>query len=142
MDRAALDAAIERAIPIGGWCPKGRRATDGKIPYRYALRETHSANYAVRTEWNVRDSDATLILAAVQLTGGTRLTRQFAIKHHKPYLIVKPKNNKGVRKALDWLAENNVKTLNVAGPRETTEPGITLQSFKWLHNLFGIWPPN
>jgi hypothetical protein len=44
-DRAALDWAIFHDIPHGGWCPKGRRAEDGKIPPQYQLTETPSASY-------------------------------------------------------------------------------------------------
>lgn len=44
-DRGGLDAAIALGIPHGGWCPKGRRAEDGKVPKRYRLRETSGANY-------------------------------------------------------------------------------------------------
>ena len=62
VDRAALDAAIDLGLPVGGWCPKGRLAEDGVIPARYPLIETRSPLYAERTEWNVRDTDATLVL--------------------------------------------------------------------------------
>ncbi len=62
VDRAAWDVAIELGLPIGGWVPKGRRAEDGVIPERYTgLREAESADPAVRTALNVRDSDATRI---------------------------------------------------------------------------------
>jgi hypothetical protein len=30
-DRAALDWALSRGIECGGWCPKGRKAEDGRI---------------------------------------------------------------------------------------------------------------
>ena len=60
-DRAALDWAIRHKVPHGGWCPKNRKAEDGVIVRRYKLIETPTANYAQRTEWNVRDSDATVI---------------------------------------------------------------------------------
>lgn len=63
-DRAALDWAIFRDIPHGGWCPKGRKAEDGKIPPQYQLTETPSASYLQGTEWNVRDPDS-----AVSVTG-------------------------------------------------------------------------
>ena len=62
MDRGALDAAIQLGVPHGGWCPKGRLAEDGTIPARYQLRESDSADYCVRTEQNVLEGDATLIL--------------------------------------------------------------------------------
>src|SRR5687768_4395889 len=62
VDRAALDAAMALGLPVAGWCPAGRWAEDGPIPARYPLTETPSADPAQRTEWNVRDSDATLLL--------------------------------------------------------------------------------
>jgi len=62
VDRGALDAAIGLGIPHGGWCPRGRLAEDGPIPARYVLSETDSPEYWLRTEQNVSDSDATLIL--------------------------------------------------------------------------------
>jgi hypothetical protein len=49
-DRAALDWAIERGIPHGGWCPKRRRAEDGPIDCRYQLQEAPSSNCLQRTE--------------------------------------------------------------------------------------------
>ena len=72
-DRAALDWAIFRDIPHGGWCPKGRKAEDGKIPPHYQLTETPSASYLQRTEWNARDSYGTVIFTvAAALAGGSR----------------------------------------------------------------------
>ena len=62
VDRAALDVALALGLACGGWCPRGRRAEDGPLPARYPLRETPSASYPERTEWNVRDSDGTLVL--------------------------------------------------------------------------------
>jgi Circularly permutated YpsA SLOG family len=60
-DRTALDWALAHAVECGGWCPKGRKAEDGRIDPKYPLRETRSAAYIQRTEWNVRDSDATVL---------------------------------------------------------------------------------
>ncbi|PSQ85488.1 MAG: molybdenum cofactor carrier, partial [Bacteroidetes bacterium QH_2_63_10] len=74
VDRAALDAALAFNVPVGGWCPKGRRAEDGQIPDRYPLEETPSEAYEQRTAWNVRDSDGTLIITDGSLEGGTALT--------------------------------------------------------------------
>jgi len=62
VDRAALDVASELGLPCGGWCPQGRKAEDGPLVSRYPLKETPSADYFQRTEWNVRDSDGTLVL--------------------------------------------------------------------------------
>ena len=86
-DRAALDFAIAHGIAHGGWCPRGRLAEDGPIPSRYQLRETPSRKYAQRTEWNVRDSDATaLFTLAPQMQGGTALTPDVAERLGKPWL--------------------------------------------------------
>jgi hypothetical protein len=66
-DRAALDWALSRRIPCGGWCPKGRKAEDGIIDSKYPLKESSSSSYLQRTEWNVRDSDATVIFSIVSV---------------------------------------------------------------------------
>ena len=62
-DRMGLDWAIWHDIPHGGWCPRFRKAEDGKIPDQYQLTETPKSDYVQRTEWNVRDSDGTLIFS-------------------------------------------------------------------------------
>ena len=62
VDRGALNAAIALGIEHGGWCPAGRVSEDGTIPSRYEMTETDSADYPTRTQQNVIDSDATLIL--------------------------------------------------------------------------------
>lgn len=62
-DRAALDWALAHGVPCGGWCPKGRKAEDGPIDLKYPLKETPSSSYIQRTEWNVRDSDATVVFS-------------------------------------------------------------------------------
>jgi hypothetical protein len=137
VDRAALDAAIELGIAHGGWCPLGRRAEDGAIPQRYRLEEIGSADYAVRTERNVIDSDATLILCRGRLSSGTDLTRQFARQHGKPCLVVdldRPPSSEEIR---SWLAGKRPEVLNVAGPRESQNPGIWSRGKQFLVELFG-----
>ena len=79
-DRAALDAALDWGIAVAGWCPKGRLAEDGLIDDHYPLKETPQRRYAQRTEWNVRDSNGTLIVARRPLTGGAALTESRPIQ--------------------------------------------------------------
>src|SRR5205807_8090891 len=88
VDRAALDVAVELGLACGGWCPKGRRAGDGVIPNRYPLAETPREKYPQRTEWNVRDSDGTLILTRGRPKGGTALTKSLARRLRKPCLVL------------------------------------------------------
>jgi hypothetical protein len=139
VDRAALDAAMTLGLPIGGWCPLGRRAEDGPIPDRYALHETPSADYAERTEWNVRDSDATLILHRGPMTGGTRLTAELARRLGKPLLARDLAESIDVPAIVDWLIANHVRVLNCAGPRESGAPGIGAASQRIVVEVFRAW---
>ena len=126
-------------IQTGGWCPKGRPAEDGEISRRYPLCETESVEYAARTRLNVRDSDATLILTIGPFDHGTRLTRQFVDLLGKPCGIVDFEDPHNSGPALDWLLDNRILKLNVAGPREKNAPGIYNQSYVWLRKLFRTW---
>lgn len=134
VDRAALDVALERGIPCGGWCPAGRGAEDGPIDRRYPLRETPSADPAQRTEWNVRDADATLILAAEPLAGGTAFTRECALRHAKPFLVVDPAAEDPAR-VRRWLEARAPARLNVAGPRESGAPGAYAAAAEFLRRV-------
>jgi hypothetical protein len=127
VDRAALDVAIQLGIPYGGWVPKGRLTEDGPLPETYALRETPTAVYSERTEKNVVDSDGTLIISRGELTGGSEYTREMALKHNRPWLHVDLKKTVALRAALTivaWLGGQNIRVLNVAGPRASKDPGI------------------
>jgi hypothetical protein len=135
VDRAALDVAIELGIPHGGWCPRGRLAEDGTIPARYALRETESSEYPVRTLQNVLDSDGTLVIFRVILMGGTLLTVNLARRHQKPHRkldLSEPIDVAGFRA---WLADHNIRVLNVAGPRERSLPGAHAETVTVLKRL-------
>jgi hypothetical protein len=137
VDRAALDAALFAGLPCGGWCPKGRRAEDGPIDLRYPLDETPSNEYEQRTEWNVRDSDATLVITVGDPTGGTALTLALARQWRRPCYIADLEIETGVESVRDWLAREDVRTLNVAGPRESSVPGIYRRARGFLDKLFG-----
>ncbi len=136
VDRAALDAAIALKIEHGGWCPQGRKAEDGAIPPQYHLKETETAEYRDRTERNVKEGDATLILVRkLPLTGGTSFTADLAKTHNKPCLVVNMTEAGSLKSARTWLQEQHPEILDVAGPRESFEPGIYLQAFKFLKEL-------
>ena len=125
MDRAALDWAIANHVPHGGWCPKGRRAEDGRLPRRYQLRETPSSGYSQRTRWNVRDSDGTLIFSGSKdLIGGTAMTVRTALRLGKPLLHLWPRRRAPGAKLRKFLEANRIRVLNVAGPRASEEAGL------------------
>ena len=126
-DRAALDWAIDHNVLHGGWCPKGRKAEDGLIPDRYVLRETPNDDSAQRTEWNVRDSDGTVIFSMQpSLSGGSKHTADLAHKHGKPmvHLFQSDTVSSLEQVLIQFISENQIRTLNVAGPRASEEPGI------------------
>jgi hypothetical protein len=129
-DRAALDFAIEFGLPHGGWCPRDRRAEDGTIDQRYPLTETPSHRYNQRTEWNVRDSDATVVFSsAAVVEGGSELTIELARRLGKPWLhlsaeAVSAAGLDPAERLLAFLAEHHVERLNVAGPRASQDQGV------------------
>jgi hypothetical protein len=124
VDRAALDVALELELPCGGWCPVGRRAEDGPIPLHYPLKETESADYAERTRLNVIEANATLILCQSALSGGTLLTVQIAGELDKPCLVVDLRRPWQPAEVGVWLQARAITCLNVAGPRQSSAPGI------------------
>ena len=132
VDRAALDAALDAGLPVGGFCPRGRLAEDGTIPERYPLVETRSAEYPQRTEWNVRDSDATLVLTRGAPTGGTAYTLEVARQLGRPALVVDLAAQPDPAATREWCSEHAVRTLNVAGPRESGAPGIYVEAHAFM----------
>jgi hypothetical protein len=138
VDRGALDAARCLGIPHGGWCPRGRFAEDGRIPEQYELQETSSSVYIVRTEKNVVDSDATLIFCRGRLSGGTLMTYRLANQHGRPCKVVDLNEPLDPHDILYWLEDNQVAVLNVAGPRESQNPGIGEQTQKSLQEVFSL----
>ncbi len=139
-DRAALDWSIVNTIPHGGWCPKGRKAEDGIIAPKYQLQETPSEEYAQRTQWNVRDSQGTVIFSINQnLVGGSLLTKNLAQHYNKPWLhISKNSNNNPILELSEFIDQNRINVLNVAGSRASEEPEI----YQFVLDIFDLFSSN
>jgi len=136
-DRAALDWALKRGLTCGGWCPKGRKAEDGVIEAKYPLKESSSSSYLQRTEWNVRDSDGTVVFSlAPKLTGGSLKTVEFARKHNKPWIHVSAVDPDPAGRLRRFLEDNVIDILNIAGPRKSKEPGIAEFVSRILDQVF------
>lgn len=138
VDRAALDVCIEAGFPCGGWCPAGRLAEDGRLDPCYPLTETPDERYDQRTEWNVRDSDGTLILNTGKLEGGSLYTKEMADRHGKTCLVVDLDEDHALQSAVDFIETHSIKVLNLAGPRESKRPGIYEQSRSLLKSLIDL----
>lgn len=146
VDRAAHDAAIFNGLDIAGWCPKGRIDENGIIPDKYScLTEvagsfaSEAQNYNFRTMRNIEDSDGTLVLVPAwplpeTIKDGTILTLQHARSCNKPLLILvlNQSTAKNHASLTEWLYRNSIKALNIAGPRESSQPGIYDLSFNFL----------
>ena len=134
-DQAALDAAIALGLPHGGWLPRGRKTEAGPLPPHYSLRELRSARYRDRTDKNVRAADGTLICSFGPLGRGSALTEALAIRHDRPVLHIDFDHTPVARAAVEverWLHAHRIATLNVAGPRASSEPRIHAAVFALL----------
>lgn len=140
-DRAALDFAIEYGIEHGGWVPAGRKAEDGTVPLQYNLTELSGGDYADRTAQNVIDADGTLIVSHGEMAGGTLLTWKMAKRHGKPVLHADLWKMIAFDAAIDvheWIEDNDIDILNVAGPRESKDPTIYQATRNLLETVFHI----
>ena len=137
VDRAALDLAIDRSIDCGGWCPKGGWAEDfpqppGLLAKYPQLKETELSHPLQRTEWNVRDSDATLFITdgkGLPASIGTTRALHWARQHGKPFLILDASEPGAPARAAAWLKQQKARfgtalVLGIGGPRESEAPGI------------------
>jgi len=93
----------------------------------------------IRTEWNIRDSDATLILSHGPLDGGSLYTRIKAEELGKPWLHINLSKT-GIEQASvsvnNWISEVRPRTLNVAGPRASKDPFIYEGTSELLRRMF------
>ena len=84
----------------------------------------------------MRDSDGTLILNRGPLDGGTLNTARLARhRHAKPVLIVHLGRRLDRSRFSAWMARYRIRTLNVAGPRESKRPGIYREAREALLKL-------
>ena len=148
VDRAVLDVALARGIAYGGWCPKGGWAEDfpappGLLAQYPDLKETPLADPAQRTEWNVRDADACLILvdaSGLDVSVGTALAQDLAHRYRKPLLVVNLRDPDIVNRAGLWLRVQQKRlgddlALAIGGPRESEAPGIYRRAQSFIEAL-------
>jgi hypothetical protein len=145
VDRAALDAAIARGIAWGGWCPNGGWAEDlpdppGLLARYRELKETPLSDPAQRTEWNVRDSDAILIIVdgkGLAVSKGTGGAKEWTSHYGKLLLVVDVSQSDAAAKVAAWLQDQVERfgatmKLGIGGPRESEAPGIYASAYRLL----------
>ena len=91
------------------------------------MKETRSADPAIRTKCNVCDSDATAVFHHGDLFGGTRRTVEACEDLGKPWLCLDLSTcsaEVAATRLFDWAAAEGVEVLNVAGPRQSEDRNI------------------
>lgn len=153
VDQAALRAARDCGLEIGGWCPPGRVCETGVISAEFPLTETEQERSpnapdvprSQRTEWNVRDSDGALVLAeAGNRSGcptisdaGTVWAMECAKRYGRLVLVCDIADPNAKEKIQEWLRRNQIKVLSVGGPAESTSLGIGDRAYRLLRDVFG-----
>lgn len=148
VDRAALDVAMARGIAYGGWCPKDGWAEDlpeppGLLAGYPQLKETPLRDPAQRTEWNVRDADACLIIVdagGLGVSRGTALAQELAHRYRKPLFVADLAAPDIRRDAALWLRVQQARhgadlKLAIGGPRESEAPGIYARAARFIEAL-------
>ena len=151
VDRAVLDVALARGIDYGGWCPKSGWAEDflkppGLLAKYPKLKEMPLADPAQRTEWNVRDADACLIIVdagGLEVSVGTTLAQELAYRYRKPLLLIDLDKPNALDRAALWLRVQRTRTcgdlkLAIGGPRESEAPGIYDRAVNFIDALLTI----
>jgi hypothetical protein len=146
VDRAALDVAIDKGLPYGGWCPKGGWAEDlpeapGLLALYAGLRETPERSPRQRTEWNIRDSDRFLVVvdqSGLAASKGSEQAVDFADRLARPHIVIDVDWAGAVLQARTWLSGGLPDmTLCIGGPRESEAPGIYAKAKAFLHAVLG-----
>ncbi len=141
VDHAALDAALELGYPIKGFCPAGRSAEDGVIDERYPLQAAPSPDNAWRTIANAHNSDVTVILSRGTPVDGTPLTSFACEFFHRPYIELSLDAPVDRAAFISFINKHRAKSINIAGPRESLEPGnVYKPAFKILTQLLSPRP--
>ena len=122
VDKAALVTARACGLVTGGTAPRGWRTHFGSDPSlsEFGLREHFSPAYPPRTEKNVIDSDATLVIGSDMSSPGVSLTMRMCRIAKKPFITITPMQFglSWIDGIADFIEQYQVETLNVAGNRD------------------------
>lgn len=125
-DEGGLRGAFILGIPTGGWIARGLRREKGLVVKpsemeMYNLKECGTYAYYMRTLLNVQWGTGTVLFGDMT-SAGSALTIKYCNSNNKPF-----KMNPGAEELREWVETNNIKILNVAGNRESRNPGICVR---------------
>jgi hypothetical protein len=138
VDQAGWRAAKAVGLATGGWMSRGFLTETGPRPEfaeLFGAKETNSADYRLRIEWNARDSDLTIWLGPKGSRGW--VATEFACRGlSRSMLVVTP--GKGIKPldVAERIVSRRAKVLNVAGGRESRNPGIGERAESFLVAVF------
>lgn len=135
-DMGGLLAARNLGIPTGGVAPLDWHTEDGpqpKLLLSFGLFQCSNPGYLARTRANVQLSDGTIIFGDMK-GGGSLFTLNQCTELEKPWIPMHlvPFIPTHQYDFLDWLVAHDIQTLNVAGNRESKNPGIQEKVRKFL----------
>jgi hypothetical protein len=139
--QAALRAAKAAGLATGGWMPRGWLTAAGPRPELgelYGVQEHPRIAYPGGTRANAGAADATLILARVIPSPGTRLPRREAAAAGKPCLAVAVSVAGMPREVAEWIQAGGVEVLHVTGNPESGDPGIGALAEAFLGDVFAL----
>jgi hypothetical protein len=129
-DQGGLAAGIDLGLKVGGWAPKGYRTEKGSQPVlaQLGLKQHASESYLPRTDANVQTADGTLVFGNAS-SSGSKTTISATACFGKPVFVQawrsgEPVPNPTAFRA--WLVQHKIEVLNVAGNRESIQPGIAV----------------
>lgn len=143
IDRLGLEVGKELGLETGGTTTPGYYTENGRdeslkdfgvteiSPELQAGRKGREF-YLPRTEQNVLNSDGTVYFSTDEDSAGRIATQRFAKQHNKPFLL-----NPTSQELAQWLVDNNIGTLNVAGNRGSkVSPEFNSQVRDTIRNAF------
>lgn len=162
LDRAGWLAAKAAGLPTNGFLPARFRAEDGYHPEYATLfgaREHESPEFPPRTRANILSTDATLVLGLARPTPGTRLTLRLCEELGRPLCWIPierdrtgvgagPRHGSGSWRVVtgawtpqavaEWIVQEEIKRLNVAGVSESKALGVQAWATGWLGEVFAV----
>lgn len=143
IDRLGLEVGKELGLETGGTTTPGYYTENGRdeslkdfgvteiSPELQAGRKGREF-YLPRTEQNVLNSDGTVYFSTDEDSAGRIATQRFAKQYNKPFLL-----NPTSQELAQWLVDNNIGTLNVAGNRGSkVSPEFDSQVRNTIRNAF------
>lgn len=138
-DQGGLEAGKLLGLETGGWVPRGWLTEAGPRPdlgELYGLVEHESASYVPRTYANAKDSDGTIRIAYNFQSAGEICTLKAINQYEKPYFDVHVHRKQEQERVAEWILEHNIRSLNVAGNRESKCPGLHEYTVNYLLEVY------